>query len=155
MDKIDKFFAIFYASVILFIILVLWKSSKFSLIDWIWAEHGETIMETEVEVSPDGDISIKPTPSHDLMNPTDPSVDHDEFSGSKGDHTLGVYFRKNSGVSDANDQETFLSRHLQPADQVGGEHGYPLEGMRSGGYIPLPYSVRTGITTNEDLAINI
>lgn len=55
----------------------------------------------------------------------------------------------------ADEQEKFLALNLQPSDVVGGEHGLPIEEMRAGGYIPVPYSSIDGITTNEDLAINL
>jgi hypothetical protein len=55
----------------------------------------------------------------------------------------------------ADDQEEFLQLHLPPSDVVGGEHGFPIEGMRSGGFIPLPYSKNQGTVTNEDSTMNL
>jgi hypothetical protein len=81
-----------------------------------------------------------------------------DFQGRKGgagDFTAGIYMPTREGVVTADDQDAFLAMGLAPADTVGKDHGYPVEGLMGGGYIPLPYSSIDGIVTNEDLAINI
>jgi hypothetical protein len=75
--------------------------------------------------------------------------------GGAGEFTAGVYMPPRQGIVTADDQDSFLAMGLTPADIVGKDHGYPVESLMGGGYIPLPYSSIDGITTNEDLTINI
>jgi hypothetical protein len=101
-----------------------------------------------------GDHNI--APSGDLAGSENSSVD--SFKGNNGragEFTAGVYMPSRKGIVTADDQDAFLAMSLAPADTVGKDHGYPVEGLMGGGYIPLPYSSIDGINTNEDLAINI
>jgi hypothetical protein len=81
--------------------------------------------------------------------------DLQDRKGGSGEFTEEVYMPSRQGIVTADDQDAFLAMGLTPADTVGKDHGYPVEGLMGGGYIPLPYSSIDGITTNEDLAINI
>ena len=51
--------------------------------------------------------------------------------------------------SQSNDQNMFLNANLTPVGPVNNEHGFPVEELYHGGYIPLPYSTSPGIVTNE------
>ena len=108
----------------------------------------------DVEVSRGGFVSAPK--SGDLKGSLDNTGgDFQGRKGGVGEFTADVYMPPRQGVASANDQDAFLSMGLTPADAVGKDHGYPVEGLMGGGYIPLPYSSIDGITTNENLAINI
>jgi len=162
MDKYDWFFLSFYGAVILTIMWFLWTATEFSLGEWLWSEDFEDNAATvAIEIPQDGGevVVTQPAPGSFVgvgsADEMDASLDNAEFRGTAGDYTSSVYMKKHGNIKTPDEQDAFLALGLQPASQVGGEHGYPLEGMRSGGFIPLPYSVRSGTNTNEDLAINL
>jgi hypothetical protein len=85
------------------------------------------------------------SPVYEIVSASTDRVE--EFSPS-------VYMLPRHGISTSDDQDAFLAMKLTPSDVVGKNPGYPIEGLTTGGYIPLPYSSINGITTNENLAIN-
>lgn len=162
MDTIDYIFLGYYVFIVLVIVFLL-TAGNINFYDLI-REMGVTPKDDKgMDVIINGDKTrIPPDVTKDPEMPNmagkDPATLGTEevygFQGNKGKYQFGIDFKKPRNVY-VDEQNAFLSMNLQPTDMVGGEHGLPIEGMRSGGYIPLPYSEILGIDTNESSTMNL
>ena len=135
----------YYGFVLFTILTCLWSVEVFPSYESVWAVD---LTSQDCELNPIIDCAehqdgIFQPPGQPGVGEGEPGVGDDE--PSSGDTFRGGYI---------NEQDAFTKMHLPPSDVVGGEHGYPIEGMRSGGYIPLPYSQINGIDTNEGSRMN-
>ena len=154
MGIFDELFPEYFLIIIIIIVGYIFLSDKFACYNNICRERCSDDNVSDIEEVNDHFVAApKFDDAYGSLDNT--GGDFQGRKGGAGDFTAEVYMPPRLGITTTDDQDAFLSIGLTPASALIENHGYPIEGLMGGGYIPLPYSAIDGINTNEDMAINI